>query len=97
MPFSLSTSDEDRYDKTLSVDPFRIIICSTINALRTTTALGSRKRGMSALQTSCTAPSSDHVAARMGSRYFAFGGMGLGLHAPLTTFSKLDIAEVKER
>ena len=97
MPLSLSTSDEDRYDKTLSVDPFRIIICSTINALRTTTALGSRKRGMSALQTSCTAPSSDHVAARMGSRYFAFGGMGLGLHAPLTTFSKLDIAEVKER
>ena len=96
MLFSLSTSDDDKYDSTLSVDPLRIIICSTISALNTTVTLGSRKRGMSALQTSWTAPSSDHVAARMGSMYFAFGGMGLGLHAPLTAFSKLDIADVEE-
>lgn len=34
-----------------------------------TIAFGSRKRGASALQTSCTAPSSDHVAAIMGSMY----------------------------
>ena len=40
------------------------------NALRTMT-FGSRKRGDKALQTSCTAPSSDQVAAMIGSRYCA--------------------------
>lgn len=35
-----------------------------------TIALGSRKRGESALHTSWTAPSSDQVAARMVSRYW---------------------------
>ena len=47
----------------------------------------SRKRGERALQTSWTAPPSSQVAAMMGSRYFAFGGAALGLHASFTTFS----------
>lgn len=45
-----------------------------------TIALGSRRRGDRALQTSCTAPSSDHVAAMIGSMYYTFveGDIGYG-------------------
>lgn len=37
---NLNTSDEDRYCSTLSVAPFRIIVCSTMRALNTTWASG---------------------------------------------------------
>jgi hypothetical protein len=40
-----------------------------------TIEFGSRKRGERALQTSWMAPSSDHVAAMMGSMYFLKLGM----------------------
>lgn len=36
-----------------------------------TIAFGSRSLGDRALQTSCTAPSSDHVAAMIGSKYYS--------------------------
>jgi hypothetical protein len=46
---------------------------SGITATTRTIALGSLNRGWSARQTSCTAPSSSHVAAMIGSKYYKQG------------------------
>lgn len=34
--FNRSTSEEERYESTLSVAPLRIMVCSTMSALKTT-------------------------------------------------------------